>query len=174
MICLICPSRPITLENCSMSTDLEIRIDVKTMKPAGHNTHTEPMSSGSEVLHAPSHNLIEEVLSKIALNYLETTAPAGKAGHDLFLRYMKEMRCTIMGVGPGSLVITVKCDSLEALDGLWEDYLSGHLGEVVQRCFVTEEILTEVNLVELKLKTTILEEAYKAYKVYFESESARG
>ena len=94
--------------------------------------------------------------------------------HNNFLAYMEKMRFIITGVKVGSLVITVKCDSLEILEELWEDYSSGHLGEVVQRCFVTKEILTELSLAELKLKTTILEKEYKAYKAYFENESARG
>ena len=94
--------------------------------------------------------------------------------HNNFLAYMQKMRVIITGVRVGSLLITVKCDSLEILEELWQDYSSGHLGEVVQRCFVTEEILMELNLTELKLKTTILEKEYEACKVHFEKESTRG
>ena len=69
----------------------------------------------------------------------------------------------------------MKSDSLEIIrERLWEDYLSGHLGEVIQRSFVTEEILTEFSLAELKLKTTISEEEYKADKAYFEKDLSEG
>ena len=84
------------------------------------------------------------------------------------------MRLIITGVSVGSLLITVKCDSLQILERLWEDYSCGHLGEVVQRYFVTEEILTELSLAELKLKTAISEEEYKACKKYLGKDPGRG
>ena len=64
----------------------------------------------------------------------------------------------------GSLVITVTCSSLQVLDGLWEDYQGGHLNEVIQETLVTQEVLKELGLCELKLKTIISEEEYKACK----------
>ena len=163
------------------------------MKPVEHNTqginpiqateprrlpddgHREassvPVSSGHpQPLSSPA-NLVpteEELFRLIASNYLRTTPPKCKDDRDEFKSYLKEMRVLITGASVGSLLITVKCDSLEVLEGLWEDYSSGHLGKVVQKCFVTEEILKELNLAELKLKTTISEEEYKACKVYFE------
>ena len=115
-----------------------------------------------------------EVLRLIASNYLLNTPPKCKADHDDFLAHMEKMKVIITDVGIGSLLITVKCDSLEILERLWEDYSSGHLGEVVQRCFVTEEILAELSLAELKLQTTISEEEYVACKMYFEKDPAQG
>ena len=116
----------------------------------------------------------EELFRLIVSNYMQTTPPTSMNEHNSFLRYIKEVRSTVTSVKVGSLVITVKCDSLEALEELWGEYTSGHLGEVIQRCFVTEEILTELSLLDLKLKTTILEEDYKTYRLYFEKESAKG
>ena len=84
------------------------------------------------------------------------------------------MRVTIIGVSRGSLVITVKCESLMVLEELWTDYSSGHLGEVVQNCFVTEQILKELNLAELRLKTTMDIEEYNACKMFFEKNAVRG
>jgi len=138
--------------------------------------HTQSSSTGAESPQAPNiiPPEIQTVLAKIASNYLLTTPPMCQADHDNFLIYMEKMRLVITGVGIGSLLITVRCDSLEILERLWEDYSSGHLGEVVQRCFVTEEILTELSLAELKLQTTILEEEYIACKMYFEKHPARG
>ena len=164
-----------------------------SMKPAEHNTKNRPPVSGTESGRPPDgghqeapavsvtsghpqplssvDNLVpteEELFRLIASNYLRTTPPKSKDDRDEFKAYLKEMRVLITGVDVGSLLITVKCDSLQVLEGLWEDYSSGHLGEVVQKCFVTEEILQELNLAELKLKTTISEEEYKACKIYFE------
>jgi len=142
---------------------LEITIDVETMKPAEHNTETRtPIPTK------------EDVLCLIAANYLQNTPPRSKADRDAFVAYMKEMRLLITGFTFGSLLIKVKCDSLPILERLWEDYSSGHLGDVVQRCFVTEEILTEFNLAELKLKTTISKEEYKACEMHFGKDPAQG
>ena len=64
----------------------------------------------------------------------------------------------------GSLVMTVSCRSLQVLEGLWEDYQSGHLNEMIQETLVTAEVLKELGLSELKLKTAISLEEYKACK----------
>ena len=71
-------------------------------------------------------------------------------------------------------MITVKCESLMILEELWKDYLSGRLGEVVQNCFVTEKILKELNLAELRLKTTMDIKEYNACKLFFERDAHRG
>ena len=41
----------------------------------------------------------------------------------------------------GSLLITLRCTSLQILEGLWEDYVSGHLNQVVQETLVAHEVL---------------------------------
>ena len=136
-------------KKCSYSTAVDLRIDVETWKSA-----EQPEPS------------VQSILCLIADKYLKATPLRSKDDFNSFLAYMKEMRLSITGCCLGSLLITVKCNSLQILERLWEDYSCGHLGEVVQRCFVTEEILTELSLAELKLKTTISEEEYKACKMF--------
>ena len=138
--------------------------------------HTQSSCTVAEAPQAPMSPIPTEgeVLRLIASNYLETTPPKCKADRDDFAAYLKEMRVLITDVKVGSLQITVKCDSLEILERLWEDYSSGHLGEVVQRCFVTEETLTKLSLAELNLQTTISEEEYMACKMYFGRDPAGG
>ena len=116
----------------------------------------------------------EEVLRYIATQYMLTTKPKSRDEYDYFLNYLERIEAVFAGSRPGSLLITVNCDSLQILERLWEDYLSGYLCEVSQRSFVTEEILTEFSLAELKLKTTISEEEYKACKAYFEKDLSEG
>ena len=116
----------------------------------------------------------KEIFLSIAGNYLQTTPPQSPEERNRFKEYMKEMRLIITGVSVGSLVITVKCESLMILEELWTDYSSGRLGEVVQNCFVTEKILKELNLAELRLKTTIDVEEYNACKMFFEKDALRG
>ena len=61
----------------------------------------------------------------------------------------------------GSLSLTVKCSSLQILEGLWEDYVSGHLNQVVQETLVTNEVLENLGLDDVKLKVFISEEEYR-------------
>ena len=103
-----------------------------------------------------------------------STKPQSIEEWNWFREHLKEMRVIITGVSEGSLVITVKCESLMILEELWTDYSSGHLGEVVQNCFVTEKILKELNLAELRLKTTMDIEEYNACKMFFEKDALRG
>ena len=183
---------------------MKLRIDVDTMKHAENNTQDRtvsaiesegsrdgehqatsalPVSSGQtqasctrdEVHQTPNPiPTKEDLFYLIIANYLQKTPPSCKAEHDDFMAYAKEMRLIITGVSIGSLLITVKCDSLQILERLWEDYSCGHLGEVVQRYFVTEEILTELGLAEVKLKTTISEEEYEACKKYLGKDPGSG
>ena len=183
---------------CNSTDELNIKVEVDTLKPAERNTHTTTPDSAldSADCHVVQHQeasalpvILEgiqpggaevprqvytsfptaaEVMSLIATNYIATTPPQCKDDHYEFIEYMEEMRLAITGVHSGSLVITVKCNSRLTLEELWEDYSSGYLGKEVQKCFATEEILKELNLGELKLKTTIGQEEYKACKVYFE------
>ena len=62
----------------------------------------------------------------------------------------------------GSLVVTVECNSLKILEGLWEDYCSGHLNEVAQETLITAEVLEKFGLSEIKLKTYISEKDYES------------
>ena len=119
--------------------------------------------------------LKEKVLCLIAMNYLDTTPPQSRDERNEFQKYLQEMKVLITGVSVGSLVITVKFDFLKSLEKLWEHYSCSHLDKMVQDCFVTEKILKELNLAELKLKTTMDIEEYNAYKLYFlEKDALRG
>ena len=118
--------------------------------------------------------LKEKAVLSIVQNYLMTTPPKSPEEYSRFMEYARKMRLLITGVAVGSLVITVKCKSLKVLEELWTDFLSGHLSEVVQNCFVTEKIMKELNLAELRLKTTIDKEEYNACKMFFENDALRG
>ena len=152
-------------------------IESESPQDGGHQgTSAVPVSLGAEVPQASNviQRETQRVLAKIASKYLETAPPSCKDDLNDFMAYMGKMRFIITGFAMGSLLITVRCDSLQVLERLWEDYSLGHLGDVVQRCFVTEEILTELSLAELKLKTTISKEEYKICKMHFEKDPAQG
>ncbi len=85
-----------------------------------------------------------------------------------FRKYLTDCRgLLVQDVKVGSLLITVKCRSLQVLEDLWNDYTSGNLNEVAQKCLVTKGILNELGLSELKLITTIREDDYKRCKQIF-------
>ena len=63
-------------------------------------------------------------------------------------------------VGRGSVVIIVECSTLEILEHLWNDYLSGELDKVAERCFVTDELRKKLDLETTCLKIFIKEENY--------------
>ena len=173
----------------SAEHNTETRTPVSAIESAGsqngghQETSAVPVSSGhtqqpsciaAEDLEARKILTVGEVLRLIATNYLDTTPPRCKDDREDFVKYMEKMKFLVTDVGFGSLLITVRCDALQILERLWEDYSSGHLGDVVQRCFVTEEILTELGLAELKLKSTISKEEYKACKMHFEGDPTQG
>ena len=184
--------------DCYNLTDGEsnIKVEVDDLKPEEQNMQTDMLTTESvrcqevqqpraSAISAASgsvsypqtedlHALQEKIFLSIVRNYLQTTPPQSNEEHNRFMEYMKEMRLVITGVSVGSLVITVKCESLMILEELWTDYSSGHLGEVVQNCFVTEKILKELNLAELRLKTTMDIVGYNVCKMFFEKNTLRG
>ena len=81
--------------------------------------------------------------------------------HD-FRRYMQEMGLIIMGKKIGCLIITVHCGTLEVLEKLWSDYISGHFNEMAEKFLITQDLLDELGYVRIQLKTYISEEEYQA------------
>lgn len=81
------------------------------------------------------------------------------------------MRAVITGISVGSLIITLECGTLEILEGLWEDYNTGHMKAVAQKYLVTDDIMEEFG--EVKLTLTILEDEYKAGREYFSQFSGK-
>ena len=109
----------------------------------------------------------QEVLNFITLKYFKKVDPSKPEERNAYLQYLKEVRKVLfVDAQSGSLIITVECTSVQILDDLWEDYLTGHLNEMAQKFLVTEEILKELGLIAVTLTTTILREEYKACREY--------
>lgn len=105
----------------------------------------------------------QEVLRLIAFKYLRKVDLSTPEEFNGFVRYIEKVRqALIVDVTPGSLIVKLECSSLEILEGLWEDYCTGYLNRMAQKFLVTEEILEEFDLVEVKLTTTIKKEEYSA------------
>ena len=175
---------------------MNIKVDVDDLKPEEQNMQTDMLATesvrsqevqqpGASATSAASGsasypqtetllNRQKELFQSIISDYFNVTKPQSAEEFDKLKEYAKEMKLIIIDFTVGSLVITVKCESLMILEELWADYLSGHLGEVIQNCFVTEKILKELNLAELRLKTTMDIEEYNACKMFFEKDALRG
>ena len=116
----------------------------------------------------------QEVLSFIAYKCFQPVDPSNPEQLNGFLQYMEKVRkVLIVVVQSGSLILTVECGSLEILERLWKDYCTGYLNEMAQKYLVTEDILKEFGLAEVKLTTTILEEEYRACREYFLQHSGK-
>ena len=89
---------------------------------------------------------------------------------DLILRYLwSKLHLLVRNDEVGSLHITVECSSLQVLEGLWEDYRSGHLNSVAQVMLITPQVLEKLGLTELKLKTFISKDQYEKVKKLLEA-----
>ena len=122
----------------------------------------EPMASNKRKADT-SFTTAQDVLNLTASKYLKTTDPSKPEDLNGFVCYLEKVRkVVIVDIQSGNLIVTVECSSLEILDELWSDYCSGFLNEMAQLFLITEEVLSELGLVEVKLTTTILEEEYRA------------
>ena len=65
----------------------------------------------------------------------------------------------LITVGMGSVIIILKCPTLESLEHLWSDYRAGHLEKIAERYLATE-IKKLLNLDTICLKTTIAKQDY--------------
>ena len=158
----------------SIGGELNIKIDVEEIQQPGASATSTASGSVSCPKTVDLQSNKEEIFPSIVKNYFQATKPQSIEEFERFLEYTKKMKVIITGVTVGSLLITVKCESRKILEELWTDYSSGHLGEVVQNCFVTEKILKELNLAELRLKTTMDIEEYNACKMFFEKDALGG
>jgi len=98
-----------------------------------------------------------------------------KNSFNLFLQYLTcKLNVVVQHLDVGSLLITVECRSLQILEGLWEDYSSGHLNQVARETLITAEVLEKLELTEVTLKTSISVEQYEKGKQIFMDSSDHG
>ena len=120
-----------------------------------------------KVTYGTSQPHTDEILKLIEKVYLKTHNPSGPDEENKFQEFMAELGTEIADTFLGSLLITLKINSLQILENLWNVYCSGYLGEKVQSCLATDYVLNKLNLRELQLETTILKEDYEACRRHF-------
>ena len=143
-----------------------MKIDIEAIKgPVVQETAT-----GRGVKAHQPVSLVQAVLRKIA-EKLSTEASVRSGREDLndFLQYLEQVRnVRVVDIKDGSLIITVDIRSLQILEELWKDYCQGHLSEMAQKFLVSEDVLKEFGLSEVRLTTTIAEEEYRTCRDFFE------
>ena len=72
-----------------------------------------------------------------------------------------------------SLRLAVRCNNLEELERLWENYRSGRLNEIAEKYLVTDEIKRRFDVESVNLATTIEEEDYLACKKFLSSKPSK-
>ena len=73
----------------------------------------------------------QAILNLVASNYFANINPSTPEEFNGFVQYLLEVRkVLIVSTHNGSLVIKVKCSTLEILEDLWDDYCIGHLNEM--------------------------------------------
>ena len=114
-------------------------------------------------LRGEQQKAVYELLINHATEYMKsrnyTTVKVPRVG--AFLEYLEltyDVSCRTFNLG--SLIISLDCKTLKGLDRLWSDYLSGHLNKVANKHLVTDEMMKNLSLKTINLKTSIDKENY--------------
>ena len=109
--------------------------------------------------------IVQETLQRQILVYLQHRTIATSEGVSGLIEYIKMTHdLALKSVGLGSLEITFRCTSLESLESLWSDYMSGRLNNIAERYLVTDDIKKKLDLESIGLKTIIEEKNYRICK----------
>ena len=158
----------VTVSERTLACDDEL---VVTRTSEGRPGGTQDSQAGSrEIVVIGSDELptSQGVLNFIAHRYFQTVNTTKPEELNGFLQYLKNVReVLVLDAQPGSLILTALCSSLKILDTLWYDYCTGHLNDMAQKYLLTEHVLKEFDLTELKLTTTIQGEEYIAARKFF-------
>lgn len=101
-------------------------------------------------------------LSGILSNYLKHKGTPGN-----FLSFFESCyNLLVEKFSRGCVKITVQCLTLDGLEHLWSDTLSGHLDKVAEK-YLASTIKTKLGIDTVKFKVTIKEEDYLACKMSF-------
>ena len=122
---------------------MNIKVDVNYLKPEEQNIQTGMLATETVRCHevqqptasatSPASGSVSYPKTDLQACRVETFLSIIKGSfhsvelHSIgecnqFKKYAKEMKLIIVGASDGSLVITVKCESLMILEDLWTDY----------------------------------------------------
>jgi len=120
---------------------------------------------------SPEYNALRERFTAFATQELEFSSPSTQQELQKFCYYLREsLNLELSKENADSFILTVHCRTLEILERLWEDYCSGHLDQIAEDCFLTDEkTKTEEERGKtdtISLETDISEEDYLRCKQF--------
>lgn len=96
----------------------------------------------------------------LELNTLDLTEQSQGEAPAFFQGLVTSYNVLVKKFGIGCLEVTVECLNLEGLERLWNDYQSGDLDDLAERCLVSDNLKKKLIVETVQLKTTIAEESY--------------
>ena len=109
-------------------------------------------------------HLLGQIELLMALNTLDFTEQSQGEATSFFHGIQTAYNLLVRNFRIGCLEITVECVNLEGLERLWNDYQSGDLNDLAERCLVTDKLKKKLNVETVQLKTSIAEESYMRCK----------
>lgn len=155
------------------SVHIQLRIECQDISRPGFQGKTVPPSTSCSGNGEASGGFptAENFLKLVAFKYLQTTNPSKlEDSTSGFAYYLEKVRnVVIMDVTQKleSLWVTVECSSLRILEDLWNDYCCEYLSGLAQNTLLSKDILEELGLTNVKLRTTISEEEYRDCRARF-------
>ena len=107
---------------------------------------------------------MEKMLKEEVRSYLRFNDHSGHKFHQsikpLIIHLINAFDVRLVTVGVKCVIIILQCPTLQSLEHLWNNCLSGHLDKVAERYLVTDEMKEKLNLETICLKTTIEQDDY--------------
>ena len=116
------------------------------------------MLIGPDNLNEEQREVVEKHLTETVQDYVKFNSNPSIEAFTVHL--ITVYQASLVTVGNGSVIVIVECPTVEILEHLWNDYLSGELDKVAERCFVTDELKKKLNLETICLKVCIKKENY--------------
>lgn len=169
-----------------LATDMLVRLDVESISQNGLTTTFRHFSGEVEpertwTVDIPAEQRQETGNENLLADFPESSLnlPSEREIWDVIRHYIgpylayltNNLRVLVRRCTFGSLLITLECSSLQVIEGLWEDYCSGHFDVVAQEMLVTTEVLRKLGLTEVKLKAFISKKEYEKGKQVFKDNS---
>ena len=96
---------------------------------------------------------LKEILKPSVTAYMKYHRPSTLLDFDNFFGHMTKIyRTALVSVKISSLVISVKCPTLESLERLWKDYQSGCLNDIAERFLVTDELKRKLGVGQYQIE----------------------
>ncbi|XP_044165140.1 uncharacterized protein LOC114973480 [Acropora millepora] len=107
---------------------------------------------------------MKEMLTQEVHSYLKFNDHSGDDLHQAIASFTVHLinvyKVRLVTLGVASVIIFLDCPTLESLERLWSDCLSGHLHKVAERYLVTDEMKKKLDLETICLNATIEQENY--------------